>query len=187
MTSTTPSGLSAVKLEGSESHIRRVLKDINGRATKIIRGPKGVLYVGVPSSELAWLDTVAKDAGCKKSEISSFPDHRKAPCGVLTTDRPHHALRCKACIALRPKDRSSVSSKASEVIVVARIEPGQDFNLDGIITSLEATREKMFGQLESIESLLTNLKAYRDARNMMVELEQEVKDRLKAVRLLLKE
>ena len=185
----TSSNLASIKLEGTEARIRKVFKDLNGRATTVIRGGTGVLYISLPSSELGWMDKVVKDIGCKKSELSSFPMHEKALCGTLTVDRLHHEGRCKACARVRdqsPRVRKIPRTpQASPVVPVGKIEPGQEFNLNGVIASLELTHDRMFGQLESLENLMTNLKGYREAAGKLVEYEQEVKDRMSAARNLL--
>lgn len=178
----TGTNLSVVKLEGTESRIRKILKDLNGRATVIVRGAPNILYVGIPNGELGWLEKVAKDLGCKKQEVPSLPEHQKTLCGILTTQRRSHEARCKACAALRPP-----KPKVSAPVTAAKIEPGQDFNLDGVIASIEITHERMFEQLDRLEELLTSLKGYRDAREKLAGLEQEAKDRMQAAKKLLNE
>ena len=174
--------LSAVRLEGTEYSIRKIMKDLNGRAAVIIRGGKGLLYVGVPSIELGWLDKLVGDIGVKKHEIQSLPEHKVAPCGARVIHLKQHTGRCKACLTLRPK-----AGKPGVPETVAMIEPGQDFNLDGVIASLEITRERIYEQLEKLESLIGNLKGFREARDKLTELEKEAKDRMQAAKILLNE
>lgn len=178
----TTNNLSAIRIEGSEARIRKMLTDLDGRATVVIRGGKGVLYVGVPPQELGWLDKVARDRGCKKQEVRSLPGHEKALCGVFTTNRRFHEPHCKTCMKLRPQKPGP-----SAPVIVAKIEPGQDFNLSGVIASLEITRDRLFEQLDQMERLITNLKGYRDAESKLVSLEQESRDRIQAARELLNE
>ena len=183
--------LSVVRLEGSEYRIHKLLKDLNGRATVIVRGSRGILYVGLPSQELGWLDKVIKDIGCKKQELPSLPEHEAALCGVLVINRRYHEGRCKACAVLRvqkpPVTKQPRKPRASKAIVVAKIEPGQNFDLNGVIASIEITHDRLFAQLDSLETLMTNLKAYRDAKDQLSGLEQEAKDRMGAARKLLNE
>ncbi|KKK60839.1 hypothetical protein LCGC14_3020320, partial [marine sediment metagenome] len=94
---TSNGSLSSVKLEGTEYRIHKVFKDLNGRASIVIKGGKGILYVGVPSSELGWLDKVTKDIGVKKHEITILPKYGKAPCGILVVNLHQHVGRCKTC------------------------------------------------------------------------------------------
>jgi len=176
--------LSAVRLEGTEYSIRKVMKDLNGRAAVVIRGGKGLLYVGVPSIELGWLDKLVKDIGVKKHEIQSLPEHKIAPCGAHVIHLKQHTGRCKACARLRPAGGPSKATKAETVAV---IEPGQDFNLDGVIASLEITRERIYEQLEKLEALIGNLKGFREARDKLTGLEKEAKDRMQAAKMLLNE
>lgn len=188
--------LASAKLEGTEARIRKILKDLNGRATAIVRGSserKGtaILYVAVPANELGWLDKVAKDIGCTKHEIPSLPEHEKALCGVLTVNRRHHEGRCRACAKVRAqtapagKRVPTKTPKASASKTIGKIEPGQNFDLDGVIASIEVTYDRLFSQLEFLENLLNNLKGYRDAKGKLDGLEQEAKDRMNAARNLL--
>ena len=186
----TNTSLASVRLDGSEPRIRKILKDLNGRATVIIRGSGKVLFVGVPPIELGWLDKVARVIGCTKHELPSLPEHEKALCGILTVDRRHHEGRCKACANIRSRmppaeKRTPKSVKASKAVTVGEIEPGQNFDLNGVIASLEITHDRVFNQLEVLENLITDLKGYRDARDKLGELEQEAKDRMSAARNLL--
>ena len=185
----TSANLVAVKLEGSETHVHKMLKYLNGRATVIIRGSGGTLYVGVPSNELRWLDKVTKDVGCTKQEIPSLPEHKKALCGILTVSKRFHEGRCKACARVRsemaPVRKELTKPPPSKTITVGKIEPGQNFDLNGVIASIEITHDRLFGELETLENLLTNLKGFREAESKLGELEQEAKDRMSAARNLL--
>jgi len=185
----TSPNLASVRLEGTEPRIRKILKDLNGRATVIIRGSGKALYVGVPHSELGWLDKIAKDIGCTKHELPSLPKHEKALCGILTVSRRYHEGRCKACAIVRTQmpvvPAAPKRARASKAVAVGKIEPGQNFDLNGVIASLELTHDRIFNQLETLENLITDLKGYRDASDKLGELEQEAKDRMSAARNLL--
>ncbi len=186
----TNANLASVRLEGTEPRIRKILRDLNGRATVIIRGSGKTLYVGVPSSELGWLDKVARDIGCTKHELPSLPEYKKALCGILTVSKRYHEGRCKACAIVRAQmppaeKRAPKAAKASKPVTVGKIEPGQNFDLNGVIASLEITHDRVFNQLEVLENLITDMKGYRDASDKLGELEQEAKDRMRAARNLL--
>ena len=186
----TSANLASVRLEGSKPRIRKILKYLNGRATVIIRGSGKALYVGIPSNELGWLDKIAKDIGCTKHELPSLPYYEKALCGILTVSKRYHEGMCKACAIVRAKTgpvekRVPRSVKASKPVTVGKIEPGQNFDLNGVIASIEITHDRLFGELETLENLLVNLKGYRDAASKLGELEQEAKDRMSAARNLL--
>ncbi len=186
----TSANMASVRLEGSEQHIRKILKDLNGRATLIIRGSGKVLFVGVPTSELHWLDKVAKDIGCTKQELPSLPAHQKALCGILSVSKKYHEGNCKACAIVRSQmspvgKRAPKTAGASKPVMIGKIEPGQNFDLNGVIASLELTHDRIFNQLEILENLITDMKGYRDASDKLVELEQEAKDRMSAARNLL--
>ncbi len=186
----TNANLASVRLEGSIPHIRKMLKNLNGRATVIIHGSGKALFVGVPTSELHWLDKIAKDIGCTKQELPSLPAHNKALCGILTVSKRYHEGNCKACAIVRaqmsPADKKTPkAAKTSKSVTVGAIEPGQNFDLNGVIASLELTHDRIFNQLEILENLITDMKGYRDASDKLVELEQEAKDRMSAARNLL--
>ncbi len=186
----TSANLVSVRLEGSEPRIRKILKDLNGRATVIIRGSGKALYVGIPSSELGWLDKIAKDIGCTKHGLPSLPEHEKALCGILTVSKRSHEGRCKVCARVRAQmppaeKKAPKAAKASKPVTVGKIEPGQNFDLNGVIASLEITHDRVFNQLEILENLITDMKGYRSASDKLGELEQEAKDRMSAARNLL--
>lgn len=185
----TSASLASVKLEGTEARIRKILKDLNARATVIIRGSGKALYVAVPTSELGWLDKIAKDIGCTKHELPSLPKHAKALCGILTVSKRHHEGRCKACAIVRsempPVRKQLTKPRTMKVVTVGKIEPGQNFDLNGVIASIEITHDRLFERLETLENLLTNLKGYREAEGKLGELEQEARDRMSAARNLL--
>ena len=184
----TGANLSYVKLEGTAIRIRKMLMHLNGRATLLVRGSKGVVFVGMPSIELGWIDKVAKDVGCKKAEIMSIPEHTKALCGVFTTNASAHEAHCKACARGRmPAGKLTTIPKPvpSKPATIAHIEPGQNFDLNGVIASIEITHDRLFAELENIENLLTNLKAYRDAEEKLTCLGKEASERMQAVRKLL--
>ncbi len=185
----TNTSLASVRLEGSEPRIRRILKDLNGRATVIIRGGSKVLFVGVPSNELGWLDKVARDIGCTKHELPSLPKHEKALCGILSVSKRYHEGRCKACAIVRaqmsPVRKEPTKQRPSKATTVGKIEPGQNFDLNGVVASLEITHDRVFNQLDTLGNLITDLKKYREATDKLGELEQEAKDRMSAARNLL--
>ena len=187
----TSTNLSTVKLEGTPIRIRRALKFLNGRATLVVHGSKQILFIGVPHSELGWLDKVAKDIGCKKLELNVMPKYETALCGLLTTDKWHHEGRCKACGKIReargPVKKPRKAPTALKCKTVGKVEPGQSFDLNGVIASVEVTHDRIFAELEGLENLLTNLKGYRDAMGKLSDLEQEAKDRMNAARNLLQD
>lgn len=159
--------LSIVRLEGSKVRVHRLLKDINGRASIVVHGGSGILYVGVPSCELGWLDKVARDIGCKKQEMQGLPEYGEAPCGLLTTSVAHHTPRCKKCTALRPPKPHN-----GEAVTVVKVEGLHDLTFNGL---LELMRKRMDEALvlaqeydtvikaaEKIPELETQLKTYQE-------------------------
>ncbi|GAI47730.1 unnamed protein product, partial [marine sediment metagenome] len=101
-----------------------------------------------------------------------------APCGEKFYDPilySHHYRDCEKCIA---------SKKAK---IVAKLEPGEPFNLNGVVSSLEVVRDQMWEKVEMLDNMLDNLKVLRDSKEKLAELNTEVTKRIDAVRLLLKD
>lgn len=71
--------------------------------------------------------------------------------------------------------------------VVAKLEPGVDFNLDGIISSVEVVKDQLWEKVEYLDTLLVNLKQYRDDKEKITELSVEADKRVAAVKLLISE
>ncbi len=71
--------------------------------------------------------------------------------------------------------------------VVAKLEPGVDFNLDGIISSVEVVKDQLWEKVEYLDTLLVNLKYYRDDKEKITELSVEADKRVAAVKLLISE
>lgn len=71
--------------------------------------------------------------------------------------------------------------------MVAKLEPGAEYNLDGIISSVEVVRDQLWEKVEYLDSLLLNLKQYRDDREKIAELSVEADKRVAAVKLLISE
>jgi hypothetical protein len=173
------------------------LKDLDGRATTVVRDTSNIIYVAVPPSELGWLDKVVKDMGCKRLDVDELPEHEIALCGTKTTHKKQHEGGCKSCRVLhaqqesqRPKKekrerkpRKPRSSKSTRIL--AKIEPGQNFDLDGVITSVEMTRDRLLEAYNGLDDLAKNLRAYKDITERIPSLEQEAKDRMAAARKLL--
>ncbi|GAI15658.1 unnamed protein product, partial [marine sediment metagenome] len=94
-----------------------------------------------------------------------------------------------ACTLVRsempPVRKEPTKQRPSKTVTVGKIEPGQSFDLNGVIASLEITHDRVFNQLETLENLITDLKGYRSAKDKLGELEQEAKDRMSAARNLL--
>ncbi len=166
------------KLEGSEYRIRKSLRDLREAQTKVQDG-RTTLYVQIPPNELGWLEKVAKDIGLKLLEIPQLPVYKTAPCGVNTTNVSMHKARCRKCRALIGKPI------AASTMTLGKIEPGQELNLDSVIASLGATKDKLYAELEKVEGLLTNLTGYRDAKTKLNDLEKEVEEKMAAARMIL--
>ena len=101
-----------------------------------------------------------------------------APCGEKFYDPQIYARHYGRC----PECREITGAK-----VVAKLEPGMDLNLEGVISSLEAVRDRLWEKIEAVDNLLQNLKGFRDAKEKLTELSVEADRRIDAVRLLLRD
>ncbi len=179
-----------VRIEGTPARIRKMNKDVINRVSVLIRDTNARLYVGVPSQELGWLDKVCKDTGVKKTEIQEFPKYSKAKCGVCTTNVKQHEGHCNACRAIAGKEPMAVSAgkrKAhnSSAVTIAKIEPGQNFDLNGVVASAEITRDRLLEAYEKLDNLIKNLNEYKDIRDRIPDLEKEAVERMNAVKKLI--
>lgn len=156
-----------VRLEGTPTRIRKVMKDVNGRVSKIIRGNEGLIYVELPSQELGWIDKVAKDLGVKKVEMSTLPTHSRAPCGALTVNLRGHSGRCKKCADLRP-----LKPHNGEARTVVKVEGLHNLTLDGLISLMKVKRDEALTIAQEYD---TTIIAVEKLPTIQVQLEEITK------------
>lgn len=144
----TSSQMSVVRIEGTDAHMRMFLKDVNSRASKIVRDGSAV-YVAVPAQELGWLDKIARDVGVKKLEVQEFPVHKKAPCGVFTTQLRYHIGRCKTCAALRPS-----KPKDGPVRTVLHVEGLHDLSINGLLSLMKQKMDEAFALAQEYDTVI---------------------------------
>lgn len=190
------------KLTGTGYNIKRAWKDINGRAKlSFIEGRKAI-YVSIPESEENWLGKIVKDFGLHPSSLQVLPEHTTALCGlkVFKGSLKSHSSHCKNCLKLKkteavagppasePAPKPQETHKTPEQsVTVGKIEPGEDFDLPGVIKSLELTRDRIYVELERLEELIRDLTVYRSSREQLAELKKEMNERFRAARKLLSE
>ena len=176
----------------SPTALDNIAKDIrNGRM--LVRRHNGDLFACVSTHHQGWLSKICTDFSGALKVLDTGPanfrhptkDEYMVPCGEKFYDPilcSQHIRRCKKCIELK-KAPPAEAAHATTAKIKTKIEPGMDFNLDGIIASVELTRDRLYEQIETVDNLLKNLKGFRDAKEAISTLETEVKERREALRL----
>jgi len=158
----------------------------------------GFLYVCIGEQHQNWLADVCHDFGASLMSLAETPDglrspHKEvytAPCGEELYDPilfSHHSRNCEKCKEIKAQHPIVVKPTTPRAKTVAKIEPGLEFNLNGVVASLEVTRDRLYEHLETLEALLKNLQGYREAKDKLAGLEEEARDRIKAAKVLLNE
>lgn len=173
----TNTNLSIVRLEGSRIRIHRLLKDIDGRASVVVHGAAGTLYVGVPSCELGWIDKVARDIGCKKLEVQSLPEHKKALCGILTTSVKHHTPRCKKCISLRPPKPHN-----GKAVTVVKVEGLHDLTFSGLIELMKKRMDEAFMLAQEYDTVIKAAEKIPELESQLKTYQEQLGDHKQALR-----
>lgn len=196
-----------LKTDSDESS--RKLASFLKKRRLMVRKMDGNLYACIGTQHQHWLLDVCKDYSTTFIALDEMPKGLRmprqekyvTPCGedffdpMLIANHQRFCPKCKSIREKAPKEEPTREGKpgairkirAPKATTVALIEPGYEFNIDGVVASLEVTKEKLFSQLETIEGLLTNLKQYQEMKGQIVNLDQEVKGRISAVRLLVQD
>lgn len=169
----------------SEEAARNVLKSLREQRL-MVRRRNGRLYACISNHHQVWLSKVCQDFGSQLKVLEQAPEgihvptreEYLAPCGERFYDPVQYSQHFRTC------EKCMESKKAK---VIAKLEPGEPFNLNGVISSLEVVRDQMWEKVETLDNLLNNLKILRDSREKLAELNTEVTKRIDAVRLLLKD
>lgn len=166
----------------SKDALHNVLKSLR-KQHLMARRHDGNIIACISDNHEGWLANVCRDFNAGFSILEQAPKGVRvptqevypAPCGVEFYDPiqyAHHFRTCKKC---------------KKEGITAKLEPGVELNLNGVISSIEVTRDQLWEKVEAIDALLTNLKAYRDAKGKLTELMDEASKRVDAVRLLLRD
>jgi len=172
----------------SPAALDNVMKSLK-KQKLMVRRVNGQLLACISTTHQHWLTKICSDFNAVARAMEEAPVGLRSPkqevyttpCGEEFYDPimlSHHFRKCQKCRKLK---------KASAATTVAKIEPGQEFNLGGVIASVEVTRDRLYAQVEIIDSLLKELTGYRDTKNQLDKLEGEVKDRVNAVKLLVRD
>lgn len=155
-----------------------------------------VLIACVNPEHQVWLSRVCGDFTANLVKLEGPPtgirEVKKTEytcvCGEKFYDPLLYSNHTRYCEEAKAKRGAPEKKPPREkVSTVAKLEPGEDFNLEGVISSLEAVRNRLQSNLELVELILGNLQQYKDARVMMMELDAEVKGRVDAVKLLIRD
>lgn len=165
----------------SPDGLRSVLKSLRSQHL-MVRKQDEHLVACVSTDHQAWLSNVCQDFHAKFQLLEEAPagvrvpsrEVYKTPCGMELYDPVLYSRHFKSCPKCKP----------DEAKVVAKLEPGQPHNLNGVIASLEVARDQLMEKCETVDNIITNLKAYRDAKEKLSELHVEVDKRVDAVKLL---
>lgn len=169
----------------SEEAQRNVLKSLREQHL-MVRKQNGRLYACVSNHHQVWLAKVCQDFSANLKILEGVPSGIRAPrkeeyltsCGEKFYDHMLYSQHCKICIKCK---------SVSEVKVVAKLSPGEPFNLNGVVNSLENVLAECLEWAGKLDTLITNLKEYRDGKEKLVTLKEEVDKRIEAVRLLLRD
>lgn len=169
----------------SKEGLRSVLKSLRTQHL-MVRRRNGDLVACVSNNHQIWLSRVCQDFHANLQVLEEPPvgirapkkEVYTAPCGAELYDPILYSHHCRSCLECK---------KIAGAKVVAKVEPGVEHNLDGVIASLEVVREQLMEKCEAVDELVVNLKAYRDAKGQLSGLYTEVDMRVNAVKLLISE
>lgn len=177
----------------SSDATNNVLKSLR-RQHLMVRKRNGNLYACVSNNHQQWLSNVCQDFSAQLKTLEKAPEGIRSPtkeeyltsCGQRFYDPLQYSNHIRGCNTCKEK----VKERRQGVLpakVIAKLEPGVDFDLNGVISSLEVVRDQLWEKVEQLDNLLINLKVYRDSKEEVIKLNTEVKKRIDAVRLLLGE
>lgn len=170
-----------VKLEGSKGRIRKLMRDINGRAHKLVRGTEGVIYAEMPSQELSWMDKIAHDIGVKKLEVWEFPKHEQAPCGVYTVEVGRHKGKCKSCQAILSRKRPH----DGEARVVAKLEGAKsldELSLNGLVGLMKGKMDEALQLAQEYDTVIKAVEKIPELNEQMKKLNEQVSEHKSALK-----
>lgn len=171
----TSSQMPIVRVEGTKARMRKFLKDVNNRASKVVRDGNAA-YLALPAQELGWLDKVTRDTGVKKLDAREFPAHEKAPCGVLTTRLRYHIGRCKKCAALRPPKPHNGECKT-----VLKVEGLQDMTLGGLIVLMKSKMDEALALAQEYDTTIKALEEIPTLQGQLGVLQKQIAEHRQAL------
>jgi len=169
----------------SPDNVRSILHSLRSQHL-MVRQHNEHLVACVSNHHQAWLSRVCQDFHADLKVLETAPAGIKvpahevytAPCGQEIYDPILYTAHFRNC----PKCKAAKEGK-----VVAKLEPGQEHDLNGVIVSLEVVRDRLMEKCEMVDNLINNLKAYHEAKDKLSELHTEVDMRIAAVKLLITE
>jgi hypothetical protein len=172
------------KITSSNGKMDSLLEFLH-RGKALVREKDGIIYVGTSQKETSWMHKTCAEysancVGFPKDEFKKlFPkvgsprreEGYVAPCGVevgfekiAVMNHVKTCLNCKQIRATKPlKAKRKGTPRHSKSEVIIHVAPGQEFTLEGVITSLETSRDQMYKHIESTEAMIAALKGYKMA------------------------
>jgi len=171
----------------------------------------GNIIVCISNHHQGWLSDLCRDFNSDLSMLDQAPAGLKVPkresyltpCGEEFFDPilvSNHVRFCDKCKSLAPakaeapkvaapkrRGRPLGKSRSGKARTVAKLEPGMNYDLNGVISSIEIVRDRMWEKCEFLDNLIINLKNYRDDKEKITELSIEASQRVDAVELLLRD
>ena len=177
---------SFIRIEGNEYHMRKGMRDLKDRVKTLVQSKKSQIYVEVPDSELGWLEKVLKDDGLSSISIPTMPHYDTAPCGVLTADLRHHAVRCKKCVKASGRTEITHNTvKASKVTRVARVPGLKSMDLPSLIAVYKQRMDECLTLAQMYGDAVKALEGMETVDKRLVEINKEKEEHKKALELFM--
>lgn len=177
----------------STKAMKDVLKAL--KKQRLMTRPRGGLVFTCASTEHQYfISRVCHEFNSKLDILDKIPEGIRAPskeeyvtpCGEKFFDSTllgQHVRSCGKCMEINKQ--TVLPEVKKKELVVAKLEPGQELDLDGVILSIEVVIKKVSERLDTLKIVDDVLKKYRASRNELAEVYMEADLRLKAAKLLI--
>ena len=156
----------------------------------------GLVITCASTDHQYFISRVSQEFNSKLDILDKIPEGIRAPskeeyvtpCGEKFFDHTlvgQHVRSCGKCMEITKQAEPPINKK--EDLVVAKLEPGQELNLGGVILALEMVRDNMSKRLEEVVDVLDGLRRYRTKRNELAKVYMETDKLLNAVKRLVNE
>jgi hypothetical protein len=184
------------KITANDTNRRKVMSTLKSQRV-FTRKDNGDIVVAIGNKHQSWLPKVCADFHANLVRLDSLPksmrhplhDEYIAPCGEVFYDplmKGQHIRFCSKCQAIRKSQVSKPpESPKPSPTTVAKLEPGEGLSWDGVIRSLETTREQLMEKAAELDGLVNNLQTWKSSRHESRRLMDEAQLRMNAVRKLL--
>ena len=173
--------------------MRDVLKAL--KKQRLMARPRGGLVITCAGTDHQYfISRVCHEFNSKLDILDKIPEGIRAPskeeyttpCGEKFFDHTlvgQHVRNCGKCMEINKQ--AVLPEVKKKDLVVAKLEPGQELDLDGVILSIEVVIDQLSERLETVKVVDDVLKKYRASRNELAEVYMEADLRLKAAKLLI--